>query len=596
MNEHLLQTIDSIEETIVESEVSVLNSLHDLYEKTYMFLEYCESTDENYQFIQESLFMEADEEKKPSKIMTILKAIGTAIMSFIRSIASKIKGFFNKRKREKFNMLLNDYFINGENSVLVDICYRKGWEIARYGNTTGIGIYKNVFGRSKCLFSVQVQNYGDSVDNENYYIRTKGASTQHERDNVSTSARDLMTDIMIPVSVAKLKHYLEQVRALFSDIVSGKLQLDKLDSKLETNLSDLARLGEIIIEDFGKNENQTDDTMHIDEFGDIFTYLEKISSDIQHLSQTPTLVNSISQHNNASAIPVQFIHRQIATILTNISEMTNAACTLMSFSNEITGTFGIGGFSPFTSTMIQDNTFKPRKSSLVIENISSIITKNSYRSSPIGYNLNEITQMNYNNPWVQPDKDFDYNKYKLIGLFMDHMCFDNVCFGKLPNSNKWFVTIPSITCPADGSETYYKNAPSDYSKLDSIYNNYTFICNNKNTCEVLASFFGNQPMAFLIKLFTGVCHPFDEVEANGQGPIETNTSHILIDMSKMHAILDTVLTKSTNLAKTKVEDDRVYFRTDQPRTCAETLNRYGFDSELREEKSQKSLYSVNIIR
>lgn len=61
MNEHLLQTIDSIEETIVESEIDVLVSIGDEYAKIGMLMEYAdEAALDEFQIIQEADYVVVD--------------------------------------------------------------------------------------------------------------------------------------------------------------------------------------------------------------------------------------------------------------------------------------------------------------------------------------------------------------------------------------------------------------------------------------------------------------------------------------------------------------------------------------------------------
>lgn len=562
MNEHLLNLIDNIDETIVESEVSVLNSLHDLYEKQYMFLEYCESMDENYQFIQESLFMEANEEKKPNKIVSILKAIGTAIMSFVRSIGRKIKDFFDKRRKKKFIMLIYDYFKNGENSKLAKMAIKKGWEV---NEVEGWFAIRNKKG--KLLFVIDKSDKNWATNNN-----LAGAFESLIQSNLP---------IYVPINQTKFKLYIDRLMEIFGDIIKKNKIKEK---EVANELKELQQLGDEFIASFdqfkkdsaaGVIEPTRKNYMTLDEFGDTFEYMEKAAAVLNQMKLDPNL------NDDRFADVLMNIKSQLSKILPEISEMINAAASAMTY-EDYKGALSMVRREP-------DGTFR---SSMAVNNISSIITCNSYYSSGVGFAMSEITDLNYNDRWVQPDKMFDNKKYRLISLFWDHGCFIKPCFGKLPNSDKWFVITPRINTVSDGTEVYWKDA-FERGQQGDVSNHYGFICNNKNTCEVLATFFMYQPMILLAKLFKGVCHPFDKTEA-GEDMKESNRSRILIDMSRMHAILEKILS-DTRSVDHEVEDNRAYFyASNQLDLCTEALRNAGFDSKLREEESARPLYSIKV--
>ena len=561
MNEHLLNLIDNIDETIVESEVSVLNSLHDLYEKQYMFLEYCESIDENYQFIQESLFMEADEEKKPNKIVSILKAIGAAIMSFVRSIGRKIKDFFDKRRKKKFIMLIYDYFKHGENSKLIKMANKEGWEVNEVEVWLAIRNKKG-----KLLFVIDKSDRYWAADNN-----LSGALNSIVESNLP---------IYVPINQTKFRLYVDRLMAIFDDIIKKNKIKEK---EVAYELKELQQIGDEFIASFNqfKIDSAADvmvptrkNYMDLDQFGDTFEYMEKAAATLDQMRLNKDL------NDDRFAEALMNIKSQLSRILPEISEMINAAASIMSY--ETSG----GALGMIKS---EDKPGGEFRSSMAVNNISSIITYNSYFSSPVGFSMSEITDMNYNDRWVQPDKTLDKNKYRLISLFWEHGCFIKPCFGKLPNSDKWFVITPRINTVSDGTEKYkYWENGKGY-----VANCYTFICNNKNTCELLATFFMYQPVALLSKLFKGVCHPFDKTEA-GEDKLESNTSSILIDMSKMHAVLERILSDTKSMDH-EVEDNRAYFyASNQLDLCTEALRNAGFDSKLREEESARPLYSIKV--
>ena len=117
MNEHLLQTIDSIEETIVESELSVLASIANGYAKIGMLMEYADDdVVDQFQIVQESVIMEAKHDKKEKKdddkegkpkegIIAKLKRAWNVIKGVFVSIGrwfkTKFLNFINKFKKNK---------------------------------------------------------------------------------------------------------------------------------------------------------------------------------------------------------------------------------------------------------------------------------------------------------------------------------------------------------------------------------------------------------------------------------------------------------------------------------------------------------------
>lgn len=114
MNEHLLQTIDSIEETIIESELSVLASIGNQYAKTALIIEYADEDVVNeFDIIQESVIMEAKKDKKTDNnagkskegIIAKLKSVWNVIKGFFASIGrwfkTKFENFMKKFKKNK---------------------------------------------------------------------------------------------------------------------------------------------------------------------------------------------------------------------------------------------------------------------------------------------------------------------------------------------------------------------------------------------------------------------------------------------------------------------------------------------------------------
>lgn len=89
--------IDEISCSTDESNISVLNSLCDAYEKAYTIVENCDESDiGQFSVIQESATDEEDSDSEGSKKPNILIRILKAIAAFFKTIVNSIKKIFNK--------------------------------------------------------------------------------------------------------------------------------------------------------------------------------------------------------------------------------------------------------------------------------------------------------------------------------------------------------------------------------------------------------------------------------------------------------------------------------------------------------------------
>ena len=89
--------IDEISCSTDESNISVLNSLCDAYEKAYTIVENCDESDiGQFSVIQESATDEEDSDSEGSKKPNILIRILKAIAAFFKTIVNSIKKLFNK--------------------------------------------------------------------------------------------------------------------------------------------------------------------------------------------------------------------------------------------------------------------------------------------------------------------------------------------------------------------------------------------------------------------------------------------------------------------------------------------------------------------
>ena len=103
LNYEILSAIDNIETTVMESEMNVMNSLIDSYDKAVMILENCnDNTDvDSFDIFQESVIMEADENgenntdgNKPKKS---IKEIIIDILLFIPRMIKKAYNFIKRK-------------------------------------------------------------------------------------------------------------------------------------------------------------------------------------------------------------------------------------------------------------------------------------------------------------------------------------------------------------------------------------------------------------------------------------------------------------------------------------------------------------------
>ena len=105
LNYEILSAIDNIETTVMESEMNVMNSLINSYDKAVMILENCDDNTnvDSFDIFQESVIMEADNNVKESKakkiidkIIDLFKLIGR----MIKNAYNFIKGKIDKVKRK----------------------------------------------------------------------------------------------------------------------------------------------------------------------------------------------------------------------------------------------------------------------------------------------------------------------------------------------------------------------------------------------------------------------------------------------------------------------------------------------------------------
>ena len=125
LNESLLESIDLIQESTVESELNVLFAMGEEYAKAAMITEYADASVVNeFDIIQESaIFMEADEDKKEDETKKTAAKKENPIVRFAKWFAGIIVTFYNylKRKFAKTEKVINTKIKGKEKKALEKI-------------------------------------------------------------------------------------------------------------------------------------------------------------------------------------------------------------------------------------------------------------------------------------------------------------------------------------------------------------------------------------------------------------------------------------------------------------------------------------------
>ena len=125
LNESLLESIDLIQESTIESELNVLFAMGEEYAKAAMITEYADASVINqFDIIQESaIFMEADEEKKEDETKAAAPKKDNPIVRFAKWFAGIIVSFYNylKRKFSKTEKKINTKIKGKEKKALEKI-------------------------------------------------------------------------------------------------------------------------------------------------------------------------------------------------------------------------------------------------------------------------------------------------------------------------------------------------------------------------------------------------------------------------------------------------------------------------------------------
>lgn len=125
LNESLLESIDLIQESTIESELNVLFAMGEEYAKAAMITEYADASVINeFDIIQESaIFMEADEAKKEDNAKETAAKKDNPIVRFAKWLAGIIVTFYNwlKKKFAKTEKKINTKIKGKEKKALEKI-------------------------------------------------------------------------------------------------------------------------------------------------------------------------------------------------------------------------------------------------------------------------------------------------------------------------------------------------------------------------------------------------------------------------------------------------------------------------------------------
>lgn len=137
LNESLLESIDLIQESTIESELNVLFAMGEEYAKAAMITEYADASVVNeFDIIQESaIFMEADEEKKEDETKAATAKKDNPIVRFAKWFAGIIVTFYNWLKKK---------FAKTEKKINTKIKGKEKKALEKILNTTMAGVMGDV--------------------------------------------------------------------------------------------------------------------------------------------------------------------------------------------------------------------------------------------------------------------------------------------------------------------------------------------------------------------------------------------------------------------------------------------------------------------
>lgn len=552
-NQYLLDIIDLIQESTIDSELNVLASLRDFYNKTSIYLEYCEDDTFLDTYFQEMFVMEADgntedkSTKKDSWFKAVLNGIKTAFLFLVKLIKkglSKIKNFLYNKAGKRNDDLIYDYYENRENSKLAQYCKKKGYTIKVSDSGMSMGSLI-IFDKNGKAIKIRSLSKGKKF---NHDIHVDDYS--FTRDNALT--------LEIPWDLSELSVCLNHINNFFKSLESSKTIDQKKDAEIILMSKQLKRLYD--------NDKPTGSKEYsdVEELDLIVTPLESLCSTISHY------VN-ISSKMNLTFKETKF-EKDFKEFKENIEKVVKeVGLTVSDTIGFITDVFNI--------RVVEDSSMNREElsddnimSALFNGGIEEIMTKNSYQSSRYGFQEVSITPSSHiASGLIEPDKAV--NTSDPITVFWDYGCFASPAFGAVPGkAGQYFVAVTDIknTLEIDPEEELLKG---DYrSNTRDAYQNYIFLMNDKQTLQSMTGFFMHTSKGLLNNLFTFVSIPY-EYGKNADNyyskkPNENNKSEILLIGYRFSKVLNRA--RKYGL-KYKVNDNCIYFKANQIEQCLTEL-------------------------
>ena len=542
-NQYLLNIIDLIQESTIDSELNVLASLRDFYNKTATYLEYCEDDTFMDGYFQEMFVMEADgntEDKSTKKdywFKAVLNGIKTAFLFLVRLIKkglSKIKNFLYNKAGKRNDDLIYDYYENRENSKLAQYCKKKGYTIKVGDDGTDMGSL-SIVDKNGTTIKIRSLSKGKKF---NHDLHTGAYSFTH--DNALA--------LQIPWDLPELSVCLNHINNFFKSLESSKTIDQRKDAEILSMIKQLKRLYD--------NDKPKDR---------IVTPLESLCSTISHY------VN-ISSKMNLTFKDTKF-EDDFKEFKENIEKVVKeVGLTVSDVIGIITDVFNqrVADSSMNREEIGDDNIM----SALFNGGITEIMTKNSYQSSRYGFQEVSITPSSHiASGLIEPDKAV--NTSDPITVFWDYTCFDSPAFGAVPGKpGQYFVAVTSIKniLEIDPEVELLKSDTYHSSNTRDTYQNYIFLMNDKQTLQSMTGFFMHTSKGLLNNLFNYVAIPY-EYGKNvdnyyNKEPNENNKSEILFIGYRFSKILNRA--RKYGL-KYKVNDNCIYFKANQIEQCLTEL-------------------------
>lgn len=552
-NQYLLDIIDLIQESTIDSELNVLASLRDFYNKTATYLEYCEDDTFPDTYFQEMFVMEADgntegkSTKKDSWFKAVLNGIKTAFLFLVKLIKkglSKIKNFLYNKAGKHNDDLIYDYYENRENSKLAQYCKKKGYTIKVSDDGTSMGSLSIV---DKNGTTIKIRSL------------SKGKKFNHDLHTDYSFTHDNALALEIPWDLPELSVCLNHINNFFKSLESSKTIDQKKDAEIILMSKQLKRLY-----DNNKPEDRKEYSA-LEELDLIVTPLESLCTTISHYVNISSKMNLTFKETKFEDDFKEFkenIEKVVKEVGLTVSDTIGFITDV--FNQRVVN-------SVMNSEELSDDNIM---NALFNGGIEEIMTKNSYQSSRYGFQEVSITPSSHiASGLIEPDKAV--NTSDPITVFWDYGCFDSPAFGAVPGkAGQYFVAVTDIknTLEIDPKEELLKG---DYHfNTRDAYQNYIFRMNDKQTLQSMTGFFMHTSKGLLNNLFNFVSIPYEYGKnANSyysKEPNENNKSEILFIGYRFSKVLNRA--RKYGL-KYKVNDNCIYFKAYQIDQCLTELKK-----------------------